>query len=153
MISGLTAGIAGPAAIGVPVTDRRYARGVALVTGHAGTADGEPDWDALTRSGLTLVIYMGVARLPAIVAALSLAGMAPDTPVAVVCNAHMADQRQAVCTLVTMADTVTRERLTSPAIVVVGDVVRAAPLWSQAATEAGANENRISKLAFIRSPG
>ena len=48
--------------------------------------------------------------------------------------------------------TVMRERLTSPAIVVVGDVVRAAPLWSQAETEAGANENRISKLAFIRSP-
>ena len=34
IVSGLTAGIAGPASIGLPVTDRRHSRGVALVTGH-----------------------------------------------------------------------------------------------------------------------
>ncbi len=66
VVSGLTAGIAGPAAIGLPVTDRRYSRGVALVTGHAGSPDGDPDWAALARCGLTLVVYMGVSRGEAI---------------------------------------------------------------------------------------
>ncbi|MEN9628788.1 MAG: hypothetical protein RJA10_2015, partial [Pseudomonadota bacterium] len=67
VVSGLTAGIAGPAALGIPVTDRRHAPGVALVTGHAQDGGHGPDWAALARSGLTLVVYMGVARLGAIV--------------------------------------------------------------------------------------
>jgi uroporphyrin-III C-methyltransferase len=131
IISGLTAGIAGPAAMGVPVTDRRYSRGVALVTGHTGNANDEPEWAALARCGLTLVIYMGVQRLQSITDALTQAGMAADTPAAVVCSAHTALQRQAVCTLATLVDTVARESLASPAIVVVGEVVKASPQWSQ----------------------
>ena len=131
VISGLTAGIAGPAAMGVPVTDRRFTRGVALVTGHTGSGGGEPDWRALAQCGLTLVIYMGVAQLPSIVQALLGAGMAAQTPAAVICSAHTAAQKQAVCTLGTLQDTVSREGLASPAIVVVGDVVQAAPLWQQ----------------------
>jgi uroporphyrin-III C-methyltransferase len=132
VISGLTAGIAGPAAIGVPVTDRRHTRGVALITGHAGSPGGEPDWSALARCGLTLVIYMGVNRLPTIVSALTDAGMRTDTPVAAVCSAHTPAQRQVVCTLATLAGGMAREGLTSPAIVVIGDVVRASPDWQQA---------------------
>jgi uroporphyrin-III C-methyltransferase len=131
VISGLTAGIAAPASIGVPVTDRRHARGVALVAGHTGTAADEPDWSALARCGLTLVIYMGVARISVIAAALTGAGMAADTPAAVICNAHSAAQRQLVCTLGTLAAAMLAQGMASPAIVVVGDVVSAAPMWSQ----------------------
>ncbi|MEO7246163.1 MAG: uroporphyrinogen-III C-methyltransferase [Rubrivivax sp.] len=131
VVGGLTAGIAGPAAIGVAVTDRRHSRGVALVTGHTGSAGSEPDWAALARCGLTLVIYMGVSRIDAIVAALVAAGMAADTPAAVVCSAHTPQQRQTACTLATLVATVAREGLGSPAIVVLGDVVKAAPMWAQ----------------------
>jgi uroporphyrin-III C-methyltransferase len=138
VVSGLTAGLAGPAAIGVPVTDRRYSRGVALVTGHSGTADAEPDWAALARCGLTLVIYMGVSRAEAIARALLHAGMTAHTPVAVVCRAHLAQQRQAVCTLATLAATLADEELVSPAVLVVGDVVQAAPLWQQLAADEAA---------------
>ncbi len=130
VIGGLTAGIAAPAALGIPVTDRRWTRGVALVTGHAGTEGGsEPDWAALARSGLTLVVYMGVARLPFIVRALRDAGLADYTPAAVICHAHTADQRQALCTLGILQHTVAQQGLGSPAILVIGDVVQAAPAW------------------------
>jgi uroporphyrin-III C-methyltransferase len=130
VIGGLTAGIAGPAAIGVPVTDRRHARGVALVTGHSGTPEGDPDWAALARCGLTLVIYMGVLRLPAIVAALIAAGMNADTPAAIVSRAHTPEQRQAMGRLGTLVQAVAVQCLESPAIVVIGDVVMAAPMWA-----------------------
>jgi uroporphyrin-III C-methyltransferase len=130
VVSGLTAGIAGPAAMGVPVTDRRFTRGVALVTGHTGNADDEPDWAALACCGLTLVIYMGVQRLQLIVDALSQAGMRADMPAGVVCSAHTADQRQAVCTLGSLVQTVERDGLHSPAIVVIGEVVMASPMWA-----------------------
>ncbi len=135
VVSGLTAGIAGPAAIGLPVTDRRYSRGVALVTGHAGSAEGDPDWAALAGCGLTLVIYMGVSRAQTIASALLRAGMAECTPVAVICRAHLPQQRQAVCTLATVVDTLADDDLVSPAVLVVGDVVQAAPLWQQARPE------------------
>jgi len=74
VVSGLTSGIAGPAAVGIPVTDRRASPGVILVTGHPAERDiqgrAEPDWAALARTGLTLVIYMGVARAADITAKL-----------------------------------------------------------------------------------
>ena len=127
VINGITAGIAAPAAIGIPVTDRRFTQGVALVTGH-GSAQ-EPDWAALARSGLTLVIYMGVARVEALVSALRLGGLAGSTPAAVICAAHTPQQRDALCTLDTLAATIARDELVSPAILVIGDVVQAASHW------------------------
>ena len=130
VINGITAGIAAPAAIGIPVTDRRFTQGVALVTGH-GSAH-EPDWAALAKSGLTLVIYMGVARVQELVAALRHGGLAGSTPAAVVCAAHTPQQRDALCTLDSLATTIAREGLVSPAILVVGDVVQAAPHWAAA---------------------
>ena len=135
VVGGLTAGIAGPASIGIPVTDRRYTRGVALVTGHSGNhsensdSDSEPDWAALVQSRLTLVIYMGVSRLSTIVQALIAGGLDSDTPAAAVSNAHTPAQTQAVCTLGGLVECVQRERLASPAIVIIGDVVQAAPIW------------------------
>jgi uroporphyrin-III C-methyltransferase len=135
VVSGLSAGLAGPAAIGVPVTDRRHTRGVVLVTGHAGEPGAEPDWQALARCGLTLVVYMGVARVQAITAALRAGGLRGSTPAAVVCSAHTPAQRQAVCTLDSLVTTVKAEGLGSPAILVIGDVVQAAPLWTAAAAQ------------------
>jgi len=129
VISGLTAGIAGPAAVGIPVTDRRHACGVALVTGHAKEGGAGPDWSALARSGLTLVVYMGVARLASIVDGLVDGGMSMSTPVAVVSAAHTPAQRHALTTLREVQTAVDREALASPAVLVVGDVVRAAPGW------------------------
>src|SRR3954467_9321000 len=62
VIPGITAGIGVPATLGIPVTHRSLARGVTFVTAH--TRDGsEPNWQVLARSGATLVIYMGIARL------------------------------------------------------------------------------------------
>jgi uroporphyrin-III C-methyltransferase len=130
VVNGITAGMAAPAAMGVPVTDRRHTRGVALVTGHAEDPAQAPDWPALARCGLTLVIYMGMARVQTIADALMAGGLPMQTPAAVVCSAHTPAQRQAVCTLATLAATVRQRGLGSPAILVVGDVVQACPMWA-----------------------
>lgn len=122
VVNGLTAGIAGPAAAGIPVTDRRCAPGVALVTGHAQEGGAGPDWAALARSGLTLVVYMGMARCSAVAEALLDAGMAAATPAAVVSAAHTPRQRTLRCTLATLAQAVRHAALASPAVLVIGDV-------------------------------
>jgi uroporphyrin-III C-methyltransferase len=131
VVSGLTAGLAGPASIGLPVTDRRYSRGVVLVTGHAQPGGAEADWAALVKSGLTLVIYMGVSRCEQIVAALQAGGLEGQTPAAVVSQACQPNQRQALCTLQALPHTVREGAFTSPALLVVGEVVRAAPAWAE----------------------
>jgi uroporphyrin-III C-methyltransferase len=139
VVSGLTAGLAGPAAIGLPVTDRRAAAGVALVTGHSADGAHAPDWAALARSGLTLVVYMGVSRCESIVSALIEGGLAADTPAAVVSAAHTERQAHAVCTLAGLPATLRSEALASPAVLVIGavaaqaagQVVQANPLPEQ----------------------
>jgi uroporphyrin-III C-methyltransferase len=128
VVNGLSAGIAGPASAGIPVTDRRCTPGVALVTGHSAAGSGEggqgPDWAALARSGLTLVIYMGVARCAEIVARLRAGGMRADMPAAVIAAAHTERQHQAFSSLQDLEATIAGDpRLASPAILVIGEVV------------------------------
>lgn len=135
VVSGLTSGIAGPAAVGIPVTDRRHSPGVILVTGHAGEGCAEPDWDALARSGLTLVIYMGVARAATLSERLIAGGLPPDTPAAIVSAAHTERQRHAVGRLDGLAELIAREELPSPALLVVGPVASCAmefATWAEA---------------------
>lgn len=124
-INGITAGIGVPAALGIPVTHRDFSHGVTLLTGHTHRGD-EPDWDALVRSGTTLVIYMGVGRLKEIAAGLRAAGMPDTTPVAVVQNGTLAHQRCVITELGGAVGAVAQAGLGSPAIVVVGEVVRLA---------------------------
>lgn len=147
VVNGLTAGIAGPAAIGIPVTDRRWSSGVALVTGHAKDGGQGPDWESLARSGLTLVIYMGLARVDAVVAALIDGGMARDKPAAVVCAAHTDRQRHVLTTLEQLAQMVAREGLTSPALLVVGDAVREAQGFARAAASVSSPEPTLADMA------
>jgi uroporphyrin-III C-methyltransferase len=122
VVSGLTAGIGVPAAAGIPVTHRGLARGVALVTGH--TRDGTaPDWSALARSGLTLVVYMGVATLGEIVADLRAGGLSGETPAAAIQHGTTERQREVVATLAGLPAAVEAAGLGSPAILVIGEVV------------------------------
>ncbi|MDE1182535.1 uroporphyrinogen-III C-methyltransferase [Paraburkholderia sp.] len=121
IVNGITAGIAAPAAIGIPVTHRDHAQGVVFVTGH-GAGSAEPDWTTLVATRMTLVIYMGMRRLHDITAALLNAGMAPDTPCAAIESATRPEQRHALAPLHGFADEVDRLGLGSPSIVVIGAV-------------------------------
>jgi uroporphyrin-III C-methyltransferase len=119
VIPGITAGTAVPAALGIPVTHRDFARGVTFITGH--TRDGaDPDWAALARSRTTLVIYMGLGNLDRILSSLKSAGMALATPACIIENGTLPGQRQLVATLGTLS----ASGFQAPALVVIGDVVR-----------------------------
>jgi uroporphyrin-III C-methyltransferase len=127
VISGITAGIGVPAALGIPVTHRDYASGVTLVTGHAKAGDGSgPNWRALAATGTTLVIYMGMTKLASICGQLQAAGMRADMPAAAIQSGTLEQQRAVIATLETLSAGVAQAQLASPAIVVVGEVVRLA---------------------------
>lgn len=125
VVNGITAGIAVPAALGIPVTHRDTARGVTFITGH--TRDHySPDWAALRAGGTTLVIYMGIKRVDAIVAAMISAGFPADTPACAIQNGTLEQQASVLCTLATLASRIREAGLGSPGLLVVGEVVRQA---------------------------
>ena len=127
VVNGITSGLAAATSLGAPLTHRDHAHGVMFVTGHA-RSDGPPlHWPTLAAAaaqGITLVIYMGIATVESLQQGL-LEGLDAGTPVAVVQHASRPTQRHVATRLGELAATVQRERIGSPAIIVVGDVLRA----------------------------
>jgi len=124
VVPGLSSAVAGPGVAGIPLTHRDFVSSVSFVTGHEDPTKDESavDWGALADTGGTLVVLMGVGRLPKYVAALREAGMAPDTPVAMVERATWPDQRVVAGTLETIVEVRDREGVEPPAITVIGEV-------------------------------
>lgn len=121
VVPGVTAALAASADVGAPLTHRGLAQSVTFVTGHAADG-GEPDldWAALARSNQTVVVYMGLSTAPAITARLMAAGRAGSTPVAVVENASLPDERRVVTTLLGLPEAV--KDMAGPALLVIGEV-------------------------------
>jgi uroporphyrin-III C-methyltransferase len=123
-VPGVTSPIAGPGVAGIPVTHRDHTSSVSFVTGHEDPTKAESmvDWEALAATGGTIVVLMGVGKLPAYTEALREAGMEGDTPVALVERATWPDQRVATGTLDTIVDVRDAEGIEPPAITVIGGV-------------------------------
>jgi uroporphyrin-III C-methyltransferase len=124
VVPGITSAVAGPEVAGIPVTHREHASSVSFVTGHEDPTKAESaiDWNALAATGGTIVVLMGVGKLPDYTDALREAGMDPETPVALVERATRPEQRVAVGTLDTIVDVRDEQGIEPPAITVVGDV-------------------------------
>lgn len=120
VVSGLSAGIAVPAVLGIPVTHRDCAQSVTFVTGHA---DSGVDFAALVRLRATLVIYMGLGRVQSIAARLIAHGMRPDMPAAVIEQGTLRAQRHVLAPLAQLAQAVRAAALAAPALIVIGEVV------------------------------
>jgi uroporphyrin-III C-methyltransferase len=125
IVPGVTSAVAGPGVAGVPLTHRDLASSVTFVTGHEDPTKEESavDWEALAATGGTIVVLMGVGKLPEYTAELGAAGMDPDTPVALVERATWPDMHVATGTLETIVDVRDREGIEPPALTVIGDVV------------------------------
>lgn len=124
VIPGITAGMAACASVGVPMTHRDHAPGCIFVTGHEKPGGQAVDWGALAATGMTLVVYMGVARAAHIQAALHAGGMSLEMPVVVVQSASLAQQRHVRTNLGALVATLAHEQIGSPAILVIGRVAQ-----------------------------
>jgi uroporphyrin-III C-methyltransferase len=124
IVPGITSAIAGPEAAGIPVTHRDHVSSVSFVTGHEDPTKDESavDWQALAETGGTLVVLMGVGKLPQYTDELRNHGMDPETPVALVERATWPDQQVATGTLETIVDVRDSEGIEPPAITVIGGV-------------------------------
>jgi uroporphyrin-III C-methyltransferase len=156
VVPGVTAGIAAPAAAGIPVTHRGAASAVTFVTGHGedGSLPENIDWAAVARTGGTIVAFMALTRLDELALRLMAAGRADNTPVAVIARATMPGQRILHSTLATCAADARGQSIPTPALVVIGEVVAfaadlAAAMEAAAAPAAGAAECETNYSAAL----
>jgi len=121
VVPGISAANGAAAAAQIPLTHRDAA---SIVTFVAGQCKGltEQDWSGLAGKGRTLVIYMGVATAEAISEKLMADGLAPDVPVAVIENATRPAMRVLLGPLAGLAALVAKNKVKSPALIVIGEV-------------------------------
>ena len=121
VVPGISAAMGAAAAAQIPLTHRDNS---SIVTFVAGQCKGltEQDWAGLAGKGRTLVIYMGVKTAPQIAEKLMADGLAPEVPLAVIENAARPQMRVLRGPLAALPELVERERVKSPALIIIGDV-------------------------------
>ena len=124
VVPGVTSAIAVPAWAGIPLTHREHSSLVTFVTGQSGQArpDADVDWDALARTGGTLVFLMAMTRIAEIATKLIAAGMSADTPVAGIRWGTLPQQTKIVSTLARIGEDAGELLVRPPVIFVVGEV-------------------------------
>ena len=119
VVPGVTSAIAVPAYAGIPLTMRHSSTSFTVITGHEDPdKGGELDWDAVARLGGTIVILMGIGRLPKIVSRLIAGGLDPATPAAVIQWGTRPEQRTVRATVGSLAE----HDLAPPSTIVIGKV-------------------------------
>ncbi len=124
VVPGITAACGVSAYAGIPLTHRDFAQSCTFVTGHLKDGSAELDWAGLARPRQTVVIYMGLTALAQICAKLIEHGLPADHPAAVVQQGTTASQRVVTGTLADLARRVEQAGLESPALTIVGEVVK-----------------------------
>ena len=125
VVPGITAGIAVPAYVGIPVTHRLAGSSITFVTGHEEKDKRRPsvNWRALAQSSDGLVIYMGMHNLAYIVDELIAGGLNPATSAAIVQQGTVVGQRFIKAPLNQLTQEVHKLKLISPSIIVIGAIV------------------------------
>jgi uroporphyrin-III C-methyltransferase len=124
IVPGITAALGAAASFGFPLTHRDHAQSCVFVTGHLKDNRIDLNWPALAQPNQTLVIYMGIKGLDSIAAGLQAAGLAADTPSALVYRATWPQQKIYTGRLDGLSELARRFEIKPPTLLVIGGVVR-----------------------------
>ena len=136
IVPGVTAALACAAAAGIPLTHRDAARSVTLLTGHGKEGVIDLDFAALVRLGGTLAIYMAITALPRLAAGFAAAGLAPETPAALIERGGTPAERQLFAPLPELAARAPAWSSGGPALLLIGPAVARTGTATRAAAPA-----------------
>ncbi len=124
VVPGITAATAAAAALNLSLTQRGVARSLHFLTGH-GAQGGLPahDFVSLTKSGGTLVVYMGGETLPGLAAHFIEAGMPPDMPAILIENASLPSRRSVAATIATLPRLHAAQAASGPVLILIGEAL------------------------------
>src|SRR5687767_6114082 len=138
VVPGITAATGCAAYAGFPLTHRDRASSVVFVSGHSKDGYSDLDWQALANPRQTIVVYMGVSAAGEVAGKLMEAGLGASTPIAIVENGTRWDQRVVKGELQQAADLIRQHGVAGPALLVIGEVTRAAEAGVRAELKAAA---------------
>lgn len=141
VVPGVTAALAASAGLGVSLTQRGVSRNVSFVTARIGEGQPDHDWAASAVAADTALIYMGVGQAKLIADTLMARGRLPATPVVVVENVSLPEERRFALTLAELPD-IAAHAVSGPALIMLGEVFAAAP-------ESACRVNLYSSLAAV----
>lgn len=124
VVPGVTAALACAASIGLPLTLRGRNQSITILTGASEDGLPEHDWKALAKPGQTLAIYMGIGSAGHTQARLLNAGIDAATPVTIVENGTLVDERVFETRIDQLAAAVRLHAIAGPAIIYVGITFR-----------------------------
>src|SRR6185312_10653829 len=126
VVPGVSSIVAAPNYAGIPLTHRGVASTFTVLTGHEDPDKESSDlnFEEIARIPGTKVILMGLRRLREVTASLIAHGMPPQTPVAMIRRGTTGAQRSIEGTLATIADVAAKEKITAPALTIIGEVVK-----------------------------
>lgn len=152
IIPGITAASGIAAELGIPLTHRGVANSVRFLTGHSRKGGTDPIFlDKHTADpDSTLVVYMGLATLPALAHKLMSDGLPPVTPAAAIERGTTSQQRVVFDELQNLADAVINAHLVSPTLIMIGNVVALSTYWPTNSSE-GQSEQSKNKSAFLEA--
>ncbi|MGX8220030.1 uroporphyrinogen-III C-methyltransferase [Psychrobacter celer] len=123
VVPGITAANAAASYAGIPLTHRDHSQSVRFVTGFLKAGAPNEKFENLLDTNETVVFYMGLHSLARLTTGLINAGRSPETPIAIVSNASMPNQQVLTGTLESIVALQEKNRLPTPALLIMGDVV------------------------------
>ncbi|RDV28215.1 uroporphyrinogen-III C-methyltransferase [Alteromonas aestuariivivens] len=123
VVPGITAATGASTYAGIPLTHRDHAQSVVFATGHLKDGSIDLNWSALAHSNQTLVFYMGLTGLDIICHKLVEHGLSENTPIALVQQATLAEQKVITATLSTISQHPETVHMKPPTLIIVGSVV------------------------------
>lgn len=125
VVSGITSVVAVPASTGIPLTKRGISESFWVITGTTSARKLSKDVALAAQSSATVVILMGMSKLPEIVSLFQLAGK-QKMPVGIIQNGTTANEKSVFGTVDSILEKVKENNMAAPAIIVIGEVVKEA---------------------------
>ncbi|MFE3847351.1 uroporphyrinogen-III C-methyltransferase [Flavobacterium sp. LB3P45] len=123
VVPGISSAIAVPAYQGISLTKRGVSESFWVITGTTSDRNLSNDVALAAQSSATVVILMGMSKLSQIVS-LFQKEFKGETPVAIIQNGTTPQEKVGVGTINTIQEVVAKNKLSSPAIIVIGEVVK-----------------------------
>lgn len=148
MVPGISSSLSVPAYQNIPVTKRGSSESFWVITGTTKEHKLSADVALAAKSSATVVILMGMSKLPQIVELFKGEGKA-DMPIAIIQNGTRDNEKVGVATIDTIEDVVEKEKLSNPAIIIIGEVVNHRNALAEATSQYSKENVRLSEVDSI----
>lgn len=123
IVPGISSALGVPGSVGISLTQREIAESFWVITGTTANHELSKDVYLASKSNATVVILMGMHKLDEIVAIYK-ANRTDDLPIAIIQNGTKNTEQKVIGTISSISKLVAENKISSPAIIVIGEVVK-----------------------------